>query len=182
MCRLSYYRWRRKRLKEGLGPDDWDMQVPPGTCERCAVQLRAMAADAGYGDRDRLIRSYTLSEFSAYLLGALDRSAGDVRAAAKALGIRRGEVVEWWADPVSTVSDPTEPGLEEWPDTHPPCRNCGSPAVAILATPGGCVVYREDRRMAVCAQHLRNWGFIEEEGPVELLAEAAPGIARAVGW
>lgn len=80
------------------------------------------------------------------------------------------------------MSEPSAPGLRPWPTPGPACRNCGVPAVAVLETPGGCVAYPDDREMAVCAHHLRSWGFVEEQGPATLLAESAPGIAAWAGY
>ena len=35
-----------------------------------------------------------------------------------------------------------------------PCRHCGTPAVAHVAVPEGCVVFPDDRDQWLCAQHL----------------------------
>ena len=80
------------------------------------------------------------------------------------------------------MAEPTLPDLEPWPEEDPPCRNCGTPAVVVLDTPAGCVVFPNDRRMAVCAQHLRNWGFLDDGVTIGLLAEVFPGAARMLGW
>lgn len=83
---------------------------------------------------------------------------------------------------------PSEDDLQPWPtneDGSPrciPCENCGMGAIAIMNTPGGCVVFPGKPRLAVCPQHLNNWGFIEDQEPVVLLAEIQPGIARWAGY
>lgn len=86
----------RRRVRAGLPP-----LLPrkhPDHCDRCVRVLAAAAADRGYGDRNRLFQEYSESEFSAYLLGTLDRVAGDRRAAQKARAIRAGHTVRWWKD------------------------------------------------------------------------------------
>lgn len=34
------------------------------------------------------------------------------------------------------------------------CRHDGSPAVAVVETPSGCVAFPEDRQQFLCAQHV----------------------------
>lgn len=59
-CRRCYYRIR-----------EWF----PIDCPRCAVQLAALDADGGRGDRALLAGTMTMAEASAYMLGFFDRRA-----------------------------------------------------------------------------------------------------------
>ncbi len=74
--------------------------------------------------------------------------------------------------------------MENWPEGTVKCINCGGGALVIVEAPAGCVVYPEARRMAVCAQHLNNWGFLEAEdgSPVKLISERFDGAAHWAGW
>lgn len=65
-----------------------------------------------------------------------------------------------------------------WPTTPPNCRHGCPDAIALVSTPGGCVVFRADTEQYLCAQHIANDGFI---GVPALLAEAWDGAAEWAG-
>jgi hypothetical protein len=68
----------------------------PVVCARCAVQVDALAADFGFGDRVGYFAALTPAQQAAYMLGWLDASSGDTRAPAKVTAIAAGHRVQWW--------------------------------------------------------------------------------------
>lgn len=68
LCQTHYWRHRTRGDLSEFPPLD-------GQCERCELQLKALAADGGRGDRPMLAGTMTLGEASAYMLGFFDRRA-----------------------------------------------------------------------------------------------------------
>ncbi len=82
LCSAHYELHRRRGdLDEvGLAPRSGGARQYDHLCGRCRVQLNALAADRGRGDRPLLAGTMTMAEASAYMLGFLDalsRPRGD---------------------------------------------------------------------------------------------------------
>ena len=61
----------------------------------------------------------------------------------------------------------------------PQCRfEDGSPAVARLSTPRGCVCFPEDREQDLCAQHIVKWGIF---GDAEIIKVYNGELAERLG-
>lgn len=82
LCGRCYHRARYHGTLEQVALPSKTPSFPESRdeCDRCTKQLGALAADRGKGDRPLLAGTMTLSEASAYMLGAFDRrsaSGGD---------------------------------------------------------------------------------------------------------
>ncbi len=75
LCRQCYdlHRHRGDLAAAGLPPTARDDQGYAALCDRCRVQLSALAADGGRGDRALVAGTMTMAETSAYMLGFFDR-------------------------------------------------------------------------------------------------------------